>query len=235
MESHTSYALTILRDAGDPCAKGLFDLSLLSPSVKNDLIQRMTAPGRHYHGLRHLEALWDRHCRYAPSSGLRRNDHVLVNLAIIYHDAVYESGARDNEMRSAALWLSVSADGAICSDDDRSWVADTIVATADHFAAAAALHLDRPDHLARQWMLDLDLSPLADAPDVFDANMANLAAEMPTGTPAQRRASLLDALRRFAAARHLFRCPPLREAFEQAARSNIARHLGHEIELPPPP
>lgn len=224
------------RTAHDPCAKTLFDLLPLPAHAKHDLIRRMTGPERRYHGLAHLDLLWDRHRRFAPLSGLRRCDHVPIALAIAYHDSVYEYGTRDSEARSAALWLSVSADGSICDDADRLWIAETIVATADHLAAAAALDLERPDHFARQWMLDLDLTPLGEAPDVFDANMADLAAEMPNSTPAQCRESLLASLRRFCTRDRLYKCEPLRTAFEMPALANIARHLeGEKIGASAPP
>lgn len=204
-------------------ATDLFAALPLSGVAMQDLMRRMKDPRRHYHGLAHLDLMWARHLRYVAGSGLRDADGLPIALAIAFHDAVYESGRSDNEARSAALWLAVSADGAVCGEAERLWVADTILATADHLAAS--LDPSVPEHRARQWLLDLDLTPLGEAPDVFDANMADLAAEMPDGSPRQRRERLLAVLRGFAAARPLYRSPILGAAFETPAGDNILRHL----------
>ncbi len=186
----------------------------------------MREPWRHYHTLNHLALLWDRHQHHrslikAPET---RFD-TLIGLAIAFHDAVYIGGARDNETRSAALWLDVSATAEGLDEDDRLWVADTIRATADHVHASATLNLADASDYARQWMLDLDLTSLGEAPEVFDGNMALLAAEMPHLTDERRQAVLLAGLRHFATARPLYGCAALAAVFDANAQNNFRRHL----------
>ncbi len=68
--------------------------------VYDDLARRYREPGRHYHGLTHVN-----HC-------LREFDRVAelieipdaTELALWFHDAVYVPGAKDNEQRSADLF-----------------------------------------------------------------------------------------------------------------------------------
>ena len=105
-------------------------------------------------------------------------------------------------------------------------MADTIRATADHVSAAATLDLADAGLYARQWMLELDLTPLGESPEIFDDNMALLAAEMPHLDDEQRRQALLSGLRHFAKARPLYRCAALADAFEKPAQDNLSRHLG---------
>ena len=185
----------------------------------------MAEPTRFYHGRAHVELLWHRHRIFSREAALCRCDELLIALAIAFHDAVYVGGASDNEARSAALWLEVSAEESVCDEEDRIWVANTILATADHLNAGASLDLNEPRARARQWMLDLDLTPLGDEPAVFDANMHDLAAELPSLSVDERRESLLGTLRRFSIASPLYRCAALRDAFEASAQANFARHL----------
>ena len=199
----------------------------ISDRARADLSRRMMEPWRHYHTLDHLGLLWSRHHGRQLSAG--RPDprfDTLIALAIAYHDAVYVGGATDNEAKSAALRLEVSATVRGLDDDERLWVADTIRATADHVRAAASLDLADAGLYARQWVLDLDLTPLGETPETFDDNMALLAAEMPHLDGGRRHAALLAGLRHFATARPLYRCAAIAAAFAEAARDNLRRHVG---------
>ncbi len=212
----------------------LFARLPVSDRAKADLSCRMMEPWRHYHTLDHLALLWGRHHGRQLSAGRPEpRFDTLIASAIAYHDAVYVGGARDNEVKSAALWLEVSGTVQGLDGDGRLWVADTIRATADHVRAAASLDLADADLYARQWVLDLDLTPLGEAPETFDDNMASLAAEMPHLGGERRHAALLAGLRHFATARPLYRCAAVATAFEKAADRNLRRHLGATGETPP--
>ena len=193
----------------------------------------MMEPWRHYHTRYHLDLLWQCHlCHRSLTARLDQRSEELIALAIAYHDAVYVGGARDNEINSAALWLEVSEAVEGFGEDERSWVADTIRATADHFSGAATLDLTDTRHYARQWMLDLDLTPLGGSPEVFDDNMAMLAAEMPHLNDDEQQAALLAGLRHFGTAQSLYRCTAIADTFERPARNNIRRHLGKTLPSP---
>jgi predicted metal-dependent HD superfamily phosphohydrolase len=199
----------------------------LSDRSKQDLVSRMTAPSRHYHVLDHLNLLWDRHLQYRNHilDVFDEMPEALIASAIAYHDAVYVAGDPDNERRSAELWLEVSASASDLSLEERLWVADTIRATANHIAAAATLRPDDRSDIARLWMIELDLTPLGEEPEVFDRNMQLLNAEAVHVAPEQRQAGVLEGLRGFASARPLYRSLPLAQAFNDSARRNFARHL----------
>ncbi len=205
----------------------LFASIPLAEQAKDDLLRRMTAPLRHYHTVHHLELLWSRHRQYRPCLADRRLDEFewLIALAIAYHDAVFVAGDPNNEMLSADLWLQVSATATDLSCEERCWVADTIRATADHLGSAKRLDMSEPGGFARQWVLDLDLTPLGEAPDEFDRNMELLKAEAPHKTMSEHDAGLQAALRYFASARPLYRSQPLASAFADSARRNFERNL----------
>ncbi len=193
--------------------------------AKSELSAMMESDERHYHGVGHLALLWRRHRLYAAAEGLDSPEiETLIAGAIAYHDCVYERGRRDNEERSADVWMRASA-GASLSEQDRDWVADTIRATADHLAypdpAADAPLRER----ARVWVLDLDLTPLGEADADFDRNTELLRLEGPHLTDAQYDAGRLGFLRRLSDAPRVYRTPTLAAKFEAQARANFARQL----------
>ena len=197
----------------------------LPARAKSELTAMMESDERHYHGVNHLALLWRRHRLYAAAEGLDAPAiETLIACAIAYHDCVYARGRRDNEERSAEVWLRASA-GSSLSEADRQWVAETIRATADHLAYPDAA-ADAPiGERARLWVLDLDLTPLGENDADFDRNTELLRREVPHLTDAQYDAGRLGFLRKFSAAPRVYRTPTLAAQFEAQARANFARQL----------
>ena len=188
------------------------------------LLVRMRDDARHYHDIRHTALLWQRHLLFQGAaewaSPLATQ---LIACAIAYHDAVYDVRRYDNEARSADLWMEISA-GCSIEEVNRLWVASTIRATADHLAYDDD-GWDGWRSSARTWMVDLDVTPLGETPDVFAGNTALLRAEVPHLTDEQYDAARLSFLQRFHAAPRIYRAPALAAHFEAPARRNIARQL----------
>lgn len=67
----------------------------------SDLAARYSHPDRHYHTLEHIANMLDALEGICPAAG------TVLSLAAWFHDAVYDSRARDNEERSAELARSV--------------------------------------------------------------------------------------------------------------------------------
>ena len=197
----------------------------LSEGAKSELAAMMATDDRHYHDISHLALLWRRHRLYAAAEGLDAPAiETLIACAIAYHDCVYARGRRDNEARSADVWMRASADAPL-READRRWVAETILATADHLAYPAPA-ADAPlRERARVWVLDLDLTPLGEADADFDRNTELLRLEVPHLTEAQYDAGRLGFLRKFSAAPRVYRTPTLAARFEAQARANFARQL----------
>jgi predicted metal-dependent HD superfamily phosphohydrolase len=196
--------------------------------ARTQLLKEMSRPERLYHGVKHLELLWRRHRQYAERAGLADPAiDTLVACAIAYHDSVYDSRRSDNEKRSAEAWMSAS-EGSSISQEDRRWVERTILATKDHLAAppeaAAVTARSRLREKAHQWMLDLDLTPLGDSPEVFDRNTRLLRAESGHLSDEEWTASMLSFGRIFLDAPHIYQTPTLAAIYESAARGNLARH-----------
>lgn len=72
---------------------------LLDNALKRELSVLYEGRDRHYHNLAHIEAMLALAGEYRKLLG----DPEAVEAAIWFHDAVYDSRAKDNEAQSAAL------------------------------------------------------------------------------------------------------------------------------------
>ena len=209
----------------------LFDHLPLDDRAKQHLFEEMSRPDRLYHGVGHLETLWRRHRLYSHRVGLATPAiDRLVACAIAYHDSVFDFSRSDNEERSADYWLEVSANSAV-PDKDREWVAKTIRATKDHLgytpnskkSGVAASLRER----ARMWVLDLDLTPLGEPPEIFEANTRLLRNENKHLSDKEWDAGLSVFRNRFLSAAQIYRFPELSEIYDASARRNLAHSLLH--------
>jgi predicted metal-dependent HD superfamily phosphohydrolase len=169
-------------------------------------------PHRHYHALAHVEALrgWLAHWR-----DLARAPR-LIEAAIWFHDAVYDTHRDDNEPHSAELARNELRALAWPEADIARVV--TMVRATQHHAAA----LSDADTLL---FLDLDLSVLAQRADVYDAYSAAVRAEYAWVEAHRYRAGRMRVLQSFMARDAIYRTPALHAAWEPAARANLAREL----------
>ncbi len=189
---------------------------LIDNALKDELSTLYKAEGRHYHNLAHIEAM------LALTSGHRGllSDPEAVEAAIWFHDAIYDSRAKDNEVRSAAL-----AETRLAGHTDAgrlSRITAMILATATHqlprFEDAAAIR-------DASLFLDMDLSILGAAPDAFDAYERAVRREYAWVEEPAWRAGRSAVLNNFLTRPHIFHTEEFRRRFEPQARLNIARSL----------
>ncbi len=195
--------------AGDlaRCAAGFDDLlsALAVPApVAAELRTRYTEPRRGYHNGAHVGLLWLRHLGHCGA-----RDDLPFARAILFHDAVYDARASDNEAKSAALLK------ALLPGDD--WAEAAIRATADHIGYAGGdVRVER--------LLDLDLSPLAEDAPVFARNTDGLRLEYAHVPEFMWRMGRRAILGRFLNASALFRTA-LAKTYEVRARANLTQAL----------
>ena len=174
----------------------------LSSGAEAELRRRHAEPHRAYHDAAHVGLLWLRYLLHGGDAADRD-----MALAILFHDAIYDPLSKDNESRSAAL-LAKLVPG------DTGWAQAAILATADHMGYAGG-----DGRVLR--LLDLDLSPLAERPEVFARNTAFLRREFVSVSEADWRAGRRRVLERFALAPAIFRTR-LGQVYETPARDNRA-------------
>ncbi|WP_136622403.1 MULTISPECIES: HD domain-containing protein [Mesorhizobium] len=189
---------------------------LIDDALKSVLSALYRAESRHYHNLAHIEAMLALASDYRGLLG----DPEAVEAAIWFHDAIYDSKAKDNEAQSAALAEKKLAGRTDPSRLDR--ISAMIVATATHqlplFDDAAATR-------DASLFLDMDLSILGAAPDAFDAYERAVRREYAWVEEPMWRAGRSAVLKSFLARPHIFHTEEFRQRFEPQARENGTRSL----------
>jgi predicted metal-dependent HD superfamily phosphohydrolase len=189
---------------------------LIGEALKTELSALYRQPGRHYHGVAHIEALLallDKH-------RANLSDPQAVETAIWFHDAIYDGRRSDNEARSAALAaekLSPAVEPARLSR-----IAAMIEATATH----ALPEFD--DEAARHdaaLFLDMDLSILGAPKAAFDSYEAAVRREYAWVDDKAWRSGRAAVLKKFLARPHIFHTEAFRKRFEAEARKNIQRSI----------
>ncbi|WP_446720255.1 HD domain-containing protein [Mesorhizobium sp. 113-3-9] len=192
------------------------DQSLIAEPLKQELSALYRAEDRHYHNLAHIEAMLALAGDYRASL----HDPEAVEAAIWFHDAIYDSRAKDNEARSAALAEKKLAGSTDAGRLNR--ISAMILATATHqlplFDNAAATR-------DASLFLDMDLSILGSAPNAFDAYERAVRREYGWVEEPMWRAGRAAVLKDFLARPHIFHTQEFRQRFEPQARLNMARSL----------
>jgi len=173
-----------------------------------DLAACHTEPHRHYHTMKHIEAVL----------GHLHDLHVTTptaRLAAFFHDAIYDPTRSDNEAQSAQLASEV------LRAVDRPEVDDVVAiieATATH-----QLPVDGPRECAA--FLDADLAILAARPEVYDEYTANVRAEYSHMSDDDFRSGRAAVLTGFLDRSELFFTTAGQARFEQLARANLRREI----------
>ena len=185
--------------------------------VTDGLRVRYAEPHRAYHGQAHVDAML---------AGLQRAEGAFANaraaeLAVWFHDAIYDPAALDNEARSASLMLDQLiglADPALLQR-----AAIMIRATVSH-AVPSGLEPDLVRDTAL--FLDLDLAVLGADPATYDAYERGIAAEYrPVHGEAKFRAGRQAFLKGLMTRPRLFITDEAHARLNGPARANISRAL----------
>ena len=219
----------IERDAGAARFADVWQRRVASPpspdaaTVHSDLRRRYEEPFRQYHNLHHILDCLELCDEVAPLLV----DRDAVELALWFHDAVYDTGASTNELRSAELFLTVSAGAPFLF---RHRVCDHILATR---------HSTTVRDSDRRFLVDIDLSGFGAPWEEFMRN-GNLLREESSGqTDVKYHYGQVAFLSRLQQRRHFFATEYFRARFETTARDNLRRVLaelrakGYGTKAPP--
>ncbi|QPC93335.1 hypothetical protein [Mesorhizobium sp. INR15] len=189
---------------------------LIDDALKRGLSGLYEADDRHYHGMAHIEAMLALAGDYRASL----HDAGAVEAAIWFHDAIYDSRAKDNEARSAELARKKLSGRADPERLDR--ITAMIVATATHELPSLD---DARSARDAALFLDMDLSILGATPALFDAYERAVRLEYQWVEEPMWRAGRGEVLKNFLGRRHIFHTEEFRQRFEPRARLNMARSL----------
>lgn len=177
-------------------------------SVHQQLIDAYNEPQRVYHRLAHIE-----HCLLMfDAVRLRLENPDAVQLAVWFHDVIYQPGAADNEQRSADQFMAQTA--GVFDDVLRDTVYGHIMATL-HNSSEIETH-------DAHYLVDIDLSSFGMAWSDFKRDSDNVREEMnsePDAVFYPKQAAFQKALLdrpRFFQSEYFY------EKYETQARQNLA-------------
>lgn len=180
-------------------------------AVLDDLVTRYRESHRAYHTLDHIGHSLDEFEKVRPLA----SDPGAVELALWFHDAVYDTRAKDSEERSAALAVDMVANASLDADFGQT-VANLIIAT-KHTSASSD-----PDV---QLLVDVDLSILGHSEDKFDEYERQVRKEYEWVAEAAYAVGRSAILGSFLERTSIYATQFFRDRYEAQARRNIARSL----------
>lgn len=194
----------------------------LPPGMLDALEAAYAAPPRAYHNFNHVEEVLRHYNEVAQGPGWRQPEE--VRLAVLYHDAVYEAGRKDNEARSAELAVAHIAHWLPDRGIDPARVAGLINLTARHGSLVPA-DVDRDAAL----FLDCDMAILAADEASFAAYDRGITAEYRGQVPGWlfklNRRRFLKAL---LAKERIFLSDWFHERLDAQARINLRRAVNEK-------
>jgi len=182
-------------------------------AVLDELIGAYVQPARQYHTLDHIAAL----LRQLEQHKAGVNDHDAVALAILFHDVVYDPQRQDNEAQSAAV-----ARQRLTSLGFPAARVGKVVSYIEATQHGPEVEITDPD-LAL--LLDLDLSTLAAAPDVYRLYASAIRREYRHVPDAFYRSGRRQILDGFLARKRIYRTERLHALWEARARANISEEI----------
>lgn len=196
----------------------------LPPGQVDALKAAYRTPPREYHDWNHVAEVLCHHADVAAGPGWARP--VETWLAVLYHDAIYEAGRRDNEARSARLAVAEIGRWLPDARVDAGRTADLIELTARHGQHRPEDFGSGPDADDVRHFLDCDMAILGAAPAAFDAYDRAIAAEYRGHVPGwlfrrNRRRFLKSLLEQ----PRIFLSELFHQRYDAAARANLRRHL----------
>lgn len=184
--------------------------TILTLQQRAKLVKKYAEPHRHYHTLEHIATLF----QLASAHGIKLS--IPQQLAIWYHDAIYNINSTNNEQLSAEFFLSESSSNCWLSKTISDRTVNIILATKTHFS----------DIHEVQTVLDLDLAGLGFDWETYigvakdqvrleytylNDNIWNI----------NRKLFLRNMLKR----NYIYYTPWARDSYERQARLNIEREL----------
>jgi predicted metal-dependent HD superfamily phosphohydrolase len=169
---------------------------------------RYAEPHRRYHTWSHVEACLEARKRIAPG------EMPAVDLALLFHDAIYDPRAHDNEERSAELMVEEAR---------RDGHSEAIIQRAVPLVLATKHAMVVAETEEARIVVDADLSILGADEGVFNVYDRAIREEYAFVDDAAYAAGRAAVLGAFLARAAIYGTPAARDLWEDRARKNLAR------------
>jgi predicted metal-dependent HD superfamily phosphohydrolase len=195
----------------------------LPPAQQAAIAQAYATPPRAYHSLAHVGEVLKHYVDVAAGPGWTKPHEIAAS--ILYHDAIYLAGAKDNEARSGVLARDHFAEWPR-ADLDIDRVVALIDMTARHGTWSPSDFPGEGANADARLFLDCDMAILGASPEVFDAYDRGIAAEYRGAVPgwlfAINRKRFLKGL---LARERIYVSAYFHERLDAQARSNLRRAI----------
>lgn len=190
----------------------------------SELEAAYATPPRAYHNFGHVQEVLHRFAEVTAGPGWAQPAEVY--LAVLYHDAIYEAGRKDNEARSADLAMAQIARWLPEQGIDSVRVAELINLTARHGQFSPADFGDDGFSLDTRHFLDCDMAILGAESGVFDAYDAGIAEEYRGHVPGFLfRLNRKRFLKGLLARERIYLSDWFHQRYDAAARANLRRAI----------
>lgn len=171
------------------------------------LMRQYTEPHRAYHNLEHigdcLKKL-DRACVFV-------RDSRAVEIALWFHDAIYDTQTTDNEEKSAQLFEQNAR---------RSGLPEAFISKVMRMIQATK-HIDKPNDQDEEILVDIDLSILGESDTIFARFENNIRTEYQQFSDREYRFGRKEFLKSFLKRPRIYGTDHFYGLYEQKARKNI--------------
>ncbi|QSB28505.1 hypothetical protein [Flavobacterium sp. CLA17] len=175
----------------------------------SDLEKTYSNKSRHYHNLTHIK---DMIASFETYSAQLQNPNEII-FAVFYHDYIYKSSKKDNELKSAEFALSILPKN---SNLDTQLIFDAICATQLH------QHNTIEDI---NWLIDFDLKILARDWDDYQIYFEQIRKEYRIYPDFLYKPGRAKALKHFLENEFIYQTDEFRKLYEEKARFNIEKEI----------
>lgn len=174
-----------------------------------DLEKAYSGKPRHYHNLTHIATMIESFETYRDK--LDKPNEILFS--IFYHDYIYKSSKKDNELKSAEFALSILPENI---SFDRQLVFDAICATQQHqYNIIEDIN----------WLIDFDLKILARDWEDYKIYFEQIRKEYRIYPDFLYKPGRAKALKHFLENEFIFQTEEFRNLYEEKARVNIEKEI----------
>jgi len=192
----------------------------LSDEMLKELLYLYATPTRYYHNIHHVIEVLGHYQSTSKKNGWTNSKEVY--LAVLYHDAIYEYGAKDNEKRSALIAKDAIAKHFSSHQIDSEYVQKLIELTAIHGKL-------RPDDVSEEeaLFLDCDMAIVGSSWERFSQYQDAIEKEYCTVYPKLLyRIGRKKFLKSVLSAERIFLSSVFHQQYNLQARSNLKQALG---------
>ncbi|WP_026979071.1 HD domain-containing protein [Flavobacterium tegetincola] len=166
---------------------------------------------RKYHNLTHLAEMMA--CFETYKSHLQFPDEVLY--ALFYHDYIYSSTRKDNELKSAEFAVQLLTEN---TKVNKQIIFDMILATKEHKCIGME---------DEKWLIDFDLKVLAKEPEEYAMYAKQIRKEFSIYPDILYNPGRKKALTHFLEKEFIYQTETFRTLFESKARTNIQQEINN--------